>query len=318
MKKSIFIISLVLAMAFAVGTANVYSQSGGNGYGMGSGMMGGHGAYGMRSGMMGGRIDVPAKLPAPENTEWVAKLNEILKLEIQSLAQYQADQEKFNAYMPYMMVIPQEESHIASIEQLFKAYDLPADVKTGTVAENKTLTETYELSVKLEGDLLPRYEWLVKKAEDRDTAQVLNAILLQSRWHLVMFEHALRMGHGYGYSRGYGMMGGSGYGSYSMGPGMMGDSGHGMSSGMMRGDGSGYGMGRGYGQQSRSTGKPIDAKEAEAMMKDYLKSSRNPNLKLGKITDAGGAFEAEILTKKDDLVDRILIDKTMGHIRSVY
>ena len=81
------------------------------------------------------------------------------------------------------------------------------------------------------------------------------------------------------------MMGGSGYG---MGHGMMGGdgSGYGMGRGMMGGDGSGYGMGRGYGRQSRSTGKPIDAKEAEAMMKDYLKSSRNPNLKIGKITDA--------------------------------
>ena len=136
----------------------------------------------------------------------------------------------------------------------------------------------------METDLLPRYEWLVKKAEDRDTAQVLNAILLQSRWHLVMFEHALRMGHGYGYSRGLGHDGRND--GYGMGPGMMG------------GYGSGYGMGRGYGRQSQSTGKSIDAKEAEAMMKDYLKSSRNPNLKLGKIKDTGDAFEAEIRTTK--------------------
>jgi hypothetical protein len=193
-----------------------------------------------------------------------------LTLEIQSLTQYLADQEKFNAYMPYMMIIPQEENHIEWIGQLFEAYGLPADGKVGPVVENKTLTESYEISVKLEGDLLPRYEWLVKKAEDSDTAQVLNAILIQSRWHLVMFEHALRMGHGYGYSRGSNMMGGSGY---SMGSGMMG------------GDDSGFGMGRGYGRQSQSTGKPMDAKEAEAMMNDYLKSTRNPNLKLGKIKE---------------------------------
>jgi hypothetical protein len=261
--------------------------------------------YGMGPGMMGGWdwVDIPSKLPAPKNAEWVQKLQEILTLEKQSLAQYQADQEKFNAYMPYMMVIPQEENHIVWIEQLFKAYGLPADGKVSPVVQTGTLTESYELSVKMETDLLPRYEWLVKKAEDRDTAQVLNAILLQSRWHLVMFEHALRMGHGYGYSRGSGMMGGYGSG---MGPGMMG------------GYGSDYGMGRGYGRQSQATGKSIDAKEAEAMMKDYLKSSRNPNLKLGKIKDVGGAFEAEILTKKNALVDRVHIDKATGYIRSAY
>ncbi len=288
MKKTIFVISLTLALVFYLGTATVQSQSGRGGYGSGMGP-----GYGMGPGMMGGWVDVPAKLPAPINAEWVQKLREILTLEKQSLAQYQADQEKFNAYMPYIMVIPQEENHVVWIGQLFEAYGLPAEGKTEPVVDNKTLPEAYELSEKMENDLLPRYEWLVKTAEDRDTPQVLNSILIQSRWHLVMFEHALRMGHGYGYSRGSGMMGGMGGG---MGPGMMG----------------------GYGRQPQSTGKSIDAKEAEAMMKDYLKSTRNPNLKLGKIKDAGKVFEAEILTKKGDLVDRVLIDKATGYVRSAY
>lgn len=112
--------------------------------------------------------------------------------------------------------------------------------------------------------------------------------------------------NGNGYGMGPGMMGGSGYDSYGMGPGMM------------DGDGSGYGMGRGYGRQSQDTGKPMDAKEAEAMMNDYIKSTRNPNLKLGKVKEVGGAFEAEILTQKNDLVDRVLIDKETGSVRSAY
>jgi hypothetical protein len=271
----------------------------GQGYGMGPGMMGGYG-------MMGGDwLEVPDKLPAPKNTEWVQKLREILTLEKESLAQYEADQEKFNAYMPYMMVIPQEENHVEWIGQLFAAYGLSADGKTPPVVDNKTLTNAYELSVKMENELLPRYEWLVKKAEDRDTAQVLNGLLIQSRWHLVMFDHALRMGHGYGYSRGWGM-----------GRGMMGGHGYDMGPGMMGGDY--YGTGRGYGRQYPSSGKAIDAKEAETMMNDYLKSSRNPNLKLGKIKDAGNTFEAEILTKKNDLVDKVYIDKRTGQIWSAY
>jgi len=309
MKKTILIISLVLAVAFVLGAAAVQSQTGrggygygmgpGYGYGMGPGMMGGYGMMG------GGWLEVPDKLPAPKNTEWVQKLREILILEKESLAQYEADQEKFNAYMPYMMVIPQEENHVEWIGQLFAAYGLPADGKTPPVVENKTLTDAYELSVKMENNLLPRYEWLVKNAEDRDTAQVLNGILIQSRWHLVMFDHALRIGHGYGYSRGWGM-----------GPGMMGG-GYGMGPGMMGGY---YGSdtGRRYGRHYQSKGKAVNAKEAETMMKDYLKSSRNPNLKLGKIKDAGDSFEAEILTKKNDLVDRVHINKATGYIRSAY
>src|ERR1035437_3138052 len=99
MKKTIFVISLVLAVAFVIGTATAQSQTGrggygygmghgyGYGYGMGSGMMGG---YGMGPGMMGGDwLEVPAKLPAPKNAEWVQKLREILTLEKESLSQYQ-------------------------------------------------------------------------------------------------------------------------------------------------------------------------------------------------------------------------------------
>ena len=306
MKKSILIISLVLSVAFLLGATTVQSQTGRGiyGYGMGHGY-----GYGMGPGMMGNNwVDVPDKLPTPKNIEWVQKLKEILALEKESLAQYEADQEKFNAYMPYMMVIPQEENHVVWIEQLFKAYEWHENVKAPQILDNKTLTEAYEHSVKLENELLPRYEWLVKKAEDRDTAQVLNGILIQSRWHLVMFDHALRMGHGYGFSRGWrmghGMMGGYGSG-YGMGPGMMGGY-------------YGYEAGRAHKWQYPPSGKTIDAKEAEAMMKDYLKSSRNPNLKLGKIKDIGDSFEAEILTKKNDLADRILIDKATGYIESSY
>ena len=291
MKKTISIFFLLIAMTFVLGIAEVQSQPsrGGYGYGMGPGMMG------------DGWIDVPAKLPAPKNAEWVQKLREILTLEKESLAQYTADQEKFNVYMPYMMVIPQEENHVEWIGQLFKAYGLPVDVKAPPVIENKTLTDAYKISVKMENELLPRYEWLVKKAEGRDTAQILNGILIQSRWHLVMFDHALRMGHGYGFwGMGRGMMGGYGYG---MGPGMMGGY---------------FGTGHGYGWPYPPRGKTIDAKEAEAMMNDYLKSSRNPNLKLGKIKDVGRAFEAEILTKNNYLVDRVHIDKATGYIRSAY
>ena len=83
-------------------------------------------------------------------------------------------------------------------------------------------------------------------------------------------------------------------------------------------DDGGYGMERSHGRQSLSTGKSMDAKETKAIMKDYLKSSRNPNLKLGKIKDAGNAFEAEIMTRNNALVDNVLIDKTTGSVRSAY
>jgi hypothetical protein len=54
------------------------------------------------------------------------------------------------------------------------------------------------------------------------------------------------------------------------------------------------------------------------MMNGYLKSLRNPNLKLGKIKDIGKAFEAKIRTPNNALVDKILIDKETGYIGSAY
>jgi hypothetical protein len=139
-------------------------------------------------------------------------------------------------------------------------------------------------------------------------------------------------GRGYGYGMGPGMMGGQGYG-YGMGPGMMGGRGYGygMGPGMMGGRGYGYGMGPGmmgpgygygpsqqypYAQQQPQ--KPIDKEQAKSIVENYLKSTGNPNLKLGDIKDEGQNFEADVVTKDDSLADKILIDKNTGWMRPAY
>ena len=109
-----------------------------------------------------------------------------------------------------------------------------------------------------------------------------------------------------------------------MGPGMMGggQGGYGMGPGMMGGYG-GYGTGPGYGQQYQQPQyqqpqKPLEEKDAKEILENYIKNMRNPNLKLGKIKDAGTAFEAEIVTKDNSLVDKIMVDKATGWMRSAY
>jgi hypothetical protein len=104
---------------------------------------------------------------------------------------------------------------------------------------------------------------------------------------------------------------GSGMMGRGMGPGMM-QGGGGMGPGMM---GQGYGTGPQYQQQPQ---KPLEKKDVEAMVQDYLASTRNPNLKLGKVKDEGSTFEAEIVTKDGSLADKILIDKNTGWMRSGY
>jgi len=167
---------------------------------MGSGMMGGPGRHGR--GMMGGGCpmcgqswrNIPDKLPIPKNQAWLKNLRDILSLERLSLVQYQADEAKYQVHMPYVMVIPQEDLHITWISQLFSAYGLSSAGPTPAVRKSQTLSQAYEIALKLEEDLIPRYEQLIDAAEDAQSGQVLNTILYQTRMHYMMFSHALRMG----------------------------------------------------------------------------------------------------------------------------
>jgi hypothetical protein len=103
---------------------------------------------------------------------------------------------------------------------------------------------------------------------------------------------------------------------YGRGPGMM-HRGWGMGPGMM---GPGYGPGYSprYGPRYQQPREPLKEKDAREMVENYLRSTRNPNLKLGKIIDKEGYFEAEILTKDDSLADKIAVDKYTGWMRSIY
>ena len=121
-------------------------------------------------------------------------------------------------------------------------------------------------------------------------------------------------GPGYYYGMGPGMMGYGGYG-YCGGPGMMGY-GYGMGPGMM---GYGYGpYGRQYAPGYQQPQKPLNENQAKEMVENYLQSTRNPNLKLGKIEDRGNAFEATIVTQNGSLVNKILVDKDTGWLHSAY
>ena len=111
-----------------------------------------------------------------------------------------------------------------------------------------------------------------------------------------------------------GMMNPGGYRGYEMGSGMMrygGYPGVGMDPGMMRPDDE-------NGSHYRQNQTSLDRKAAERIFENSLKRKHNPNLKLGEIKDEGSFFEAEILTKDNSLVDRLIVDKSSGRMRSAY
>jgi len=116
---------------------------------------------------------------------------------------------------------------------------------------------------------------------------------------LLLFQHPVAL-----QAMDSGMMDSGGYHGYKMGPEMMGSGGF-----------QPYDMGPGYHNGSHSY---LDKKDAERIYTDYLEAKNNPNLKLGKIKDEGSYFEANLLTQNDSLVDRLLVDKDTGRIRSAY
>jgi hypothetical protein len=143
------------------------------------------------------------------------------------------------------------------------------------------------------------------------------------------------MGPGYGYGPQGGYQGpytGPGYCGYGMGPGMMGGY-YGMGPGMMGGYGYGgqygpqygppqYGPQYGppqYGPQSQQPQKPLDKDQAKQILENYLRSTRNPNLKLRDVKDEGSYFEGDIVTKKEgSLADKLAVDKDTGWIHPSY
>lgn len=59
------------------------------------------------------------------------------------------------------------------------------------------------------------------------------------------------------------------------------------------------------------------AAEAEAAIRALLASRRSP-LTVGTVREAGRSYEVEVSTAKGTLVDRLLVDKASGQVRSLY
>jgi hypothetical protein len=99
-----------------------------------------------------------------------------------------------------------------------------------------------------------------------------------------------------------------------MGPGMMhngGDQNYGVGPGMM----GQYNNNESYHRRNQMY---VDRNGAERIFEEYLDSRHNPNLKLGKIKDRGSFFEARLLTKDNSFVDKLIVDKNTGQMRSAY
>ena len=66
-----------------------------------------------------------------------------------------------------------------------------------------------------------------------------------------------------------------------------------------------------YGEKKEVT----TAEEAKRVLKDYFIKK---DVKIGEVTEKELYFEAEIRDNKDNLIDKVIIDKRTGRIRSIY
>ena len=66
------------------------------------------------------------------------------------------------------------------------------------------------------------------------------------------------------------------------------------------------------------SGLILTREQAAQIAQTHLQALGNPNLKLGEVTEFEPYYEAVILTKDGSLVEKLLVDKRTGWLRSVY
>ncbi len=147
------------------------------------------------TGGQGRQMNIPNKLHTPISAEWVNHFRQVYAMEKLSTAQYEADSSKYGVVgMPYGMIIRQKIKHMTWEDKMFSAYGIPSDSAVLPIKKTTNIQDAYHVGYSLETDLIPCYEWLITNARDKKSRDILDCILLQTRMHAAMFQHAVRMG----------------------------------------------------------------------------------------------------------------------------
>jgi hypothetical protein len=76
-------------------------------------------------------------------------------------------------------------------------------------------------------------------------------------------------------------------------------------------------MGSQTGPPAAKPGQTLTTDQAKVLVEQHI--SGNPNLKACKVTEKDGAYEVDIVTKKEgSLVDKVQVNKQTGWFRSGY
>jgi hypothetical protein len=66
------------------------------------------------------------------------------------------------------------------------------------------------------------------------------------------------------------------------------------------------------------SGLTLTKEQAAQIANAHVQVLRNPNVKLGEVSEFDSTYEAPILTRDGSLVERLVVDKRTGWVRSVY
>ena len=66
------------------------------------------------------------------------------------------------------------------------------------------------------------------------------------------------------------------------------------------------------------SGLTLTKEQAGQIAQAHLQALGNPNLKLGEVNEVESSFEVPFVTKDGSFVERLLVDKRTGWLRSVY
>jgi hypothetical protein len=86
----------------------------------------------------------------------------------------------------------------------------------------------------------------------------------------------------------------------------------------LRGPGYQKSLDYGYSPRYQQPREPLREKDARRVAEHYLRSLRNPYLRVGTVTEREHHFEVEILSKGDSLPDKVVIDKNTGSMGFIY
>jgi hypothetical protein len=69
-------------------------------------------------------------------------------------------------------------------------------------------------------------------------------------------------------------------------------------------------------QKGSEHAQPVTYDQAKAFMEDHLKSTNNPDIVLGEVSETQDYFTAQVITRDGTVVDKLQVDKTTGSISS--